>query len=197
MVLSTLNVSAQVALPNWVRSRGLSIYNTVMFGSMTLGSAIWGKIASSVGLQTAHLFAALGVIAAIPLLQRWKLQTGAALDLTPSEHWPAPVATDLVVDRGPVLVTVEYQIGPGDRESFLSAIRHLAGERRRDGAFEWQIFEDVSKDGRFVETFMLISWAEHLRQHERVTNADRKMQELVNRFQVQGSPKVTHLIGAD
>ena len=196
IVLSTLNVSAQVALPNWVRSRGLSIYNTVMFGSMTLGSAIWGKIASSASLQTAHLFAALGVIAAVPLLRGWKLQTGAALDLTPSEHWPAPVA-NLAVDRGPVLVSVEYQIAPGEREGFLSAVRHLAGERRRDGAFDWQIFEDSGKDGRFVEIFMLMSWAEHLRQHDRVTNADRKMQELVNRFQVQGSPNVTHLIGAD
>jgi hypothetical protein len=107
------------------------------------------------------------------------------------------VTTDLAVDRGPVLVTVEYQVASGDQESFLSAIRHLAGERRRDGAFEWQIFEDAGKEGRFVEIFMLISWAEHLRQHDRVTNADRKMQELVNRFQVQGSPRVTHLIGAD
>src|SRR5262249_7291175 len=156
-----------------------------------LGSVIWGKVASLAGLQTAHLFAALGVIAAIPLLRRWKLQTDAALDLTPSEHWPAAVA-NLAVDRGPVLVSVEYQIAPGDRESFLSAIRHLAGERRRDGAFDWQIFENASKDGCFVEIFMLTSWAEHLRQHDRVTNADRKIQELVNRFQVQGSPKVTH-----
>ena len=197
MVLSTLNVSAQVALPSWVRSRGLSIYNTVMFGSMTLGSAIWGKIASSVGLQTAHLIAALGLIAAVPLLQRWKLQTGAVLDLTPSEHWPTPAATNLAIDRGPVLVTVEYQIARDDRENFLSAIRHLAGERRRDGAFEWRIFEDVSNGGRFVEIFMLMSWAEHLRQHERVTNADQKMQELVNRFQVQGLPKVTHLVATD
>ena len=107
------------------------------------------------------------------------------------------MTTDLALDRGPVLVTVEYQIAPDDRQSFLSAIRHLAGERRRDGAFAWQIFEDASKKGCFVEAFMLISWAEHLRQHDRVTNADQKMQELVNRFQVQGAPKVTHLVGAD
>jgi predicted MFS family arabinose efflux permease len=196
IVLTTLNVSTQVALPGWVRGRGLSIYYTVMFGSMTLGSATWGAIASSAGLQTAHLSAALGLIATAALLHPWKLQTGAVLDLTPSGQWPAPVATDLAVDRGPVLVTVEYQVASHDRESFLSAIRHLAGERRRDGAFEWQIFEDASKQGRFVEVFMLVSWAEHLRQHERVTNADRKMQELVNRFQVQGSPKVSHLIAS-
>jgi MFS family permease len=90
VVLATLNVSAQVSLPNWVRGRGLSLYNMVMFGSLTLGSVVWGNFASFVGLPSAHLFAALGTVACIPLLWRWKLKTGAALDLTPSVHWPIP-----------------------------------------------------------------------------------------------------------
>jgi hypothetical protein len=196
-VLATLNVSAQVSLPNWVRGRGLSIYNMVMFGSLTLGSAIWGNVASFVGLPSTHLCAALGTVVFIPLLWPWKLKTGAALNLTPAVHWPNPALSDAVGDdRGPVLVTVEYQINPIDRENFLGAIRHLAGERRRDGAFQWEVFEDPTEAGRFVEVFMLASWAEHLRQHSRVTEADRKMQEAVNRFQMQGAPKVTHLVAA-
>ena len=197
IVLTTLNVSTQVALPSWVRGRGLSIYNTVMFFCLTVGSAIWGKVASWAGLPAAHFLAAVGLVIAVPALWRWKLQTGAALDLTPSRHWPEPVgADDIPFDRGPVLVTVEYQIKLSDREAFLDAISHLAGERRRDGAFDWQIFENPQAEGRFFETFMLPSWAEHLRQHNRVTNADRKMQDLVNRFQIQDAPKVTHLIAA-
>lgn len=197
IVLATLNVSAQVSLPNWVRARGLSMYNMVMFGSLTLGSVVWGNFASFVGLPSAHLFAALGTVACIPLLWRWKLKTGVALDLTPSVHWPNPVlSSDISNDRGPVLVAVEYRINPIDRENFLSAIRHLSGERRRDGAIQWEVFEDATDAGRFVEVFMLASWAEHLRQHSRVTNADKKMQELVNRFQAQDTPKVTHLIAA-
>jgi quinol monooxygenase YgiN len=95
-----------------------------------------------------------------------------------------------------VLVTVEYQIKPADRGPFLDAVAVLAAERRRDGAFDWDVFEDLSQQGHFVETFMLDSWIEHLRQHERVTRADRELQDRVNRYQVDGAPKVTHLIAA-
>jgi MFS family permease len=197
-VLATLNVSAQVALPGWVRGRGLSIFSTVMFGSLTLGSAIWGKVATLAGLPDALTIAALGALITVPLLWPWKLQTGAKVDLTPSMHWPEPVVVmdNIESDRGPVLVTVEYQISPEDRDDFLKAMAELEGERRRDGAFAWNIFEDIAQKGRFLETFMLDSWLEHLRQHERVTDADRNIQESALRFQIHGVPKVTHLIAA-
>jgi quinol monooxygenase YgiN len=197
MVISSVNVSAQVALPDWVRGRGLAIAVTVMFGSLTLGSAIWGQVAGMVGLPAAHFLAAAGAIAAIPLTWRCKLQTGAGVDLTPSMHWPAPVLSqEIENDRGPVLVTVEYRIDPANRQEFLSQLEKLGQERRRDGAFAWDVFEDIAQPGKFVETFKLESWIEHLRQHERVTAADRSAQEVLNRFQVDGAPKVTHLVAA-
>jgi quinol monooxygenase YgiN len=137
-------------------------------------------------------------LAAIPLTWRWKLQAGADIDLTPSMHWPAPLAAqDLEHDRGPVLVTVEYRVNPRDREAFLDALARLGRERRRDGAYSWRVFEDAADDGRLVETFLLESWLEHLRQHERVTNADRLAQEAVQHFQLSGAPKVTHFIAAE
>ena len=196
-VLASLNVSAQVALPEWVRGRGLALYMTVFFGALTLGSAVWGKVAGVVGLPFAHFIAAAGALVVIPLTWRWKLQTGAGVDLTPSMHWPAPITTrEIEHDRGPVLVTVEYRIDSKDRDAFLIALGKLARERRRDGAYAWRVFEDIAEEGRFVETFLVDSWVEHLRQHERVTQADRELQELVNRFQIDGAPKVTHLIAA-
>ena len=196
-VLASLNVSAQVALPEWVRGRGLALYMTVFFGALTLGSAVWGKVAGVVGLPFAHFIAAAGALVVIPLTWRWKLQTGAGVDLTPSMHWPAPITTrEIEHDRGPVLVTVEYRIDSKDRDAFLIALGKLARERRRDGAYAWRVFEDIAEEGRFVETFLVDSWVEHLRQHERVTQADRELQELVNRFQIDGAPKVTHLIVA-
>jgi MFS family permease len=197
VVLATINVSAQVSLPGWVRGRGLSIYGTVMFGALTLGSAVWGEVAALTDIPEALVIAAAGALTAIPLLWRWKLNIGADLDLAPSLHWPNPIlSAEVDADRGPVLVTVEYQIKPADRGPFLDAIAVLAAERRRDGAFDWDVFEDLSQQGHFVETFMLDSWIEHLRQHERVTHADRELQDRVNRYQVDGAPKVTHLIAA-
>jgi MFS family permease len=197
-VLSAFNVSAQVALPGWVRGRGLSIFTTVMFGGLTLGSAIWGKVAALTSLPVAHFIAAAGALCAIPLLWRWKLQTGARVDFTPSMHWPQPtLSQDIEADRGPVLVTVEYRVDSAERAVFVDAVVQLSQERRRNGAFEWGLYEDAALAGRFIETFLLDSWIDHLRQHERVTQADRVRQEAVGRFQAEGFPKVTHLIAAD
>jgi hypothetical protein len=196
--LATLSVSAQVALPDWVRARGLALYTTVFFGCLTLGSAAWGEVAVLVGLANAHFLAAAGAVAAIALTWRWKLQTGAGLDLSPSMHWPAPLtAQPIENDRGPVLVTVEYLIAPDEREPFLEALARLEHGRRRDGAYAWGVFEDAAHPGRVLETFLIESWMEHLRQHERVTKADRLLQEEVRRFDRSGNPKVTHFIAAD
>ena len=195
-VLTSLNVSAQMALPAWVRGRALAIYVTVMFGALSLGSVIWGQAAASLGLGPAQFIAAAGCAATVPLLARWKLQTAKGLDLSPSMHWPAPITTgDFSADRGPVLVMVTYQIDPKNREPFLRALENAGRERRRDGAYRWRVFEDPSERGRFVETFMSDSWVDHLRQHERVTKADRVLEEAARSFQVGDGPLTTHLIG--
>jgi quinol monooxygenase YgiN len=91
-------------------------------------------------------------------------------------------------------VTVRYRVRAEDCDAFLRAVRQLSYERRRDGAFDWDVFEDLSQPGTFLETFMLDSWTEHLRQHERVTQADRVLQAEVNRFHIEGSPEVSHFL---
>jgi hypothetical protein len=95
-----------------------------------------------------------------------------------------------------VLVTVEYRIRLENRGAFLAAIGNLAPQRGRAGAYDWCVFEDAADEGRFVETFYVDSWLEHLRQHERVTHADRAVQDAVQRLHTEGVPKVTHLIAA-
>ena len=196
-VLATLNVSVQVSLPDWVRGRGLAMFVTVFFGAMTAGSFLWGQLASGLGLPTAHFAAAAGAVVGIALTWSWKLQSGAAVDLAPSMHWPAPILViDANADRGPVLVTVEYRIDPERRESFLAAISGLEQQRRRDGAYSWDVFEDAAATGRFLETFMVASWLEHLRQHQRVTNADRVVQDAIREFGAATEPMVTHFIAA-
>jgi hypothetical protein len=83
-----------------------------------------------------------------------------------------------------------------DRHPFLDALERVAAQRRRDGAFAWGVFEDAAEPGRFVETFLVESWLEHLRQHERVTKADHFSEERVHRFLLQPE-KITHLISAE
>jgi hypothetical protein len=195
--VSSLNVSAQVALPEWVRGRGLAVYVTVMFGALTMGSAIWGQLAVVAGLPAALLAAAAGAIFGVLCTWRWKLQTGVDVDFSPSMQWPDPVTTHAIEpDRGPVLVTVEYRIDPKNRKAFLHALGHYSRERRRDGAYDWGIFEDPADDGRFIETFLTDSWLEHLRSHRRVTKGDLVAEQAVRRFQIGGAPKTTHLVSA-
>jgi MFS family permease len=197
-VLSTLNMSVQAALPEWVRARGLAVFVVFFFGALSIGSALWGYLAGVIGLANTHFVAAGGILVTLPLTWRWKLLTALGADLAPSMHWPAPIgAHEVDADRGPVMVMVEYRIDPGNRKQFLAALDRVEQERRRDGAYAWSVFEDAAEEGRMIETFLVESWIEHLRQHERVTNADRLIEEKVNRYQIHGTPKVTHLIAAD
>jgi MFS family permease len=198
-VLATLNVSAQMALPSWVRGRGLAVFAIIQFGSMSAGSAMWGQTAGWLGLPAAHLIAATALLIAVPLLWPWKLQTGAEVDMSPSLHWPAPVISgDAAADRGPVLVTVDYRVLLQNEQAFLEAMTVLKQERRRDGAYSWSLHQDAAIPERFVETFELSSWHEHLRQHERVTEADRQHQERITGLLAPGTtPVVNHLIAPD
>ena len=198
-VLSSLNVSAQMALPAWVRSRGLAVNLAVFFGSMALGSIVWGWLAGTAGIAGTLLTAAVGALAGIAASWPWKLLGSGTLDLSPSAHWPVPILGEgLSGEGGPVLVTVEYEIDPSEAAAFMSAITALSHERRRDGAFFWQVFADAENPRRRVETFMLETWLDHLRQHERVTEADRELQQQVLAFhRGKAPPRVTHLIAAN
>lgn len=195
-VLSSLNLSAQTALPDWVRARGLAVFLTVFFGTMAAGSLLWGQVATHLGIPAALSIAAAGALAAIPLTWRFKLGQGEALDLTPSLHWPAPVVSvEPAHDRGPVLVEVEYEIAAEDVHGFLQALYRLSDQRYRDGAVEWGVFEDAETPGRYLETFRLPSWLEHLHQHGRVTRADQLLQEAVAAFHRGATkPRVRHLL---
>jgi predicted MFS family arabinose efflux permease len=197
IMLTSLNVSAQVALPDWVRGRGLAILLTAIFGAMTVGSAVWGQIAGVAGLPIAHFVAAAGALLAIPLTWRWKLQTAIGIDLTPAMHWHKPVANHKVENNeGPVLVTVEYRIDPKDRVAFIEALDELSHERKRDGGFAWGLFEDTIDKGRFLETFLIESWLELMHQHERVTNADRLFEDEIRRM-LANDPHITRLMACE
>jgi len=195
-VLAVLNVSAQTVLPDWVRGRGLAVYVTVFFGALTIGSALWGFAAERLGLPAAHFLAGGGAFIALWVTRRWPLQSGPAADLTPSMHWPEPVlAAGVDQDAGPVLVTIEYHVAAENREAFLAALVPLCRERRRDGAYDWNVFEDTTHPERMIETFLTDSWLDHLRQHQRVTRADRAAEERVQRL-AREPPRVTHYIAA-
>jgi len=197
-MMASLNGAAQTAVPAWVRARALGMYLLVFQGGLGLGSALWGVVAQHVGVSIALASSAVGAVLGLAAILRWPLRAIPTLDVTPSPHWPEP-HLDIVPapDEGPVRVDVEYRVDPAQSDAFVNAIRDLEVIRRRDGAVSWAVFEDPRQQGRYVETFIVESWVEHLRQHERVTVDDRTLQDRIRVFHIADTPPVvTHLIAA-
>src|SRR5690242_1564799 len=196
-VLSSLQVAAQISVPAWVRGRGLSLYLMVFSAGLTLGSLLWGWVATHAGIPAALLISAAGAVLSALAVRRFNLGSGPMPDLAPSYHWPHPTAVEEPdTDRGPVLITVEYEIALDQREAFLDAMQQLGAIRRRDGAFGWGIFENIATPGCYIEIFQDASWVDHLRQHERVTREDQRVQEIVHQFHIGSAPpRVSHYIG--
>ncbi|WON77713.1 MFS transporter [Serratia sp. UGAL515B_01] len=193
--LTTLNGVAQAILPNWVRGRSLAVYLTVFNGAMTVGSLGWGALAEVVGIPLSLLAGAGGLVVVGLIAHLLKLPSGEA-DLEPSHHWPEPLTTSPIEhDRGPVLLQVEYRIDIKDRPEFLKALARLSAERRRDGAYMWGVAEDSANPELILEWFHVESWAEHMRQHRRVSKAGADVQAEVLRFnQSEQPPIVRHFL---
>jgi MFS family permease len=195
--VSLIGALIQNLAPDWVRARVLAIYLLVFQGSVALGSAAWGALAQRAGIGTALMCAGIGTIATTALALFAKLPEANA-DLNPWNHWRLPVVVKEVtaeLEGGPVLVTSEYMVPAQHREEFLRAIHQFERVRRRDGATRWGIFHDTEVADRYLEIFLVASWAEHLRQHERLTQADRDLEQRLLSYPVK-APNVRHLIYA-
>jgi MFS family permease len=195
--MSLVSALMQSLAPDWVRARVLAVFMLVTQGSLALGSAVWGAVGERAGIETALLWAGAGAIAttALALVSRLPDATG---DFSPWNHWRLPAILAGVepgLDEGPVLITVEYFVDPSRTGAFIEAMHEYERVRRRDGASRWGIFHDTEVADRYVETFLVSSWAEHLRQHERQTQADRALEDRLQAC-VRGVPRVHHLISA-
>jgi MFS family permease len=194
--ISLINALVQNLAPDWVRARVLAVFILVYQGSYALGTAAWGAVAQRSGVVTALVYAGVGTIASAAISLFARLPDSTA-DLSPWNHWRMPVVIKEVganVEQGPVLVTIEYTVMPKHRAEFVDAMHAYGRMRRRDGAYRWAIFRDTEVSDRYLEIFLVNSWAEHLRQHERQTQADRELEGRIYSY-LSGEPVVRHLIG--
>ncbi|HEY4710900.1 MAG TPA: MFS transporter [Candidatus Acidoferrales bacterium] len=193
--IALINALVQNLAPDWVRARVLAIFILVYQGSYALGTVVWGAVAQRASVRTALVFAGIGTIATIVVSAFEKLPDSTA-DLSPWNHWRMPVVVKEVgpdLAQGPVLVTVDYAVIPKRTAEFLEAMHEYSRMRRRDGAFRWGIYRDTEVADHYLEVFLVNSWAEHLRQHDRQTQADRELEERLQSY-VAAAPTVRHLI---
>lgn len=194
-VLSTLNVGAQRSAAKWVKARALAVYLTVFFGSMTLGSAIWGQLASHFSIPASLCVATVGMLLASLTVLRWQLNKDPDLNLDIRDIDSNAQALDISHERGPVMVMYEYLIDPEDVSRFVVCIQEIRRVRVRGGALSWSVYEDIQRPGVFVESFVVGTWIEHLRQLERHTVNDLLIQSKVQAFHRGGHlPEARYLI---
>jgi MFS family permease len=191
-VMATFNTATQSSAPPWVRSRAVALHTVSALGSFAIGSAFWGAVSGVAGLAVALSLAALAMTAGIVLARWFPLRMGDAQEVT-----PVALFEDLYIkqpplpDDGPVSVEVAYCIRPGEAEEFLHAVSQLRASRRRDGATLWRVYRDLGDPSRYVERFIVASWADYLHQRARATLADQDVEERVREFLRDGAAVTT------
>jgi hypothetical protein len=196
-VFASLSAGTQTSAPAWVRARAVATNLVTTQASLALGSVVWGALASASGTPVALSISAGVMMLLYMLSRRVRVELGNEADVTMGVQ---PPELNLVVepmpDDGPVLIQIEYHVAPEHHRAFLHAIRAIEVVRRRNGAASWRVFRDVENEERFVERFVITSWAEYTRQRSRMTVTDRELQDRVSQLNRPGVPiRVSRFLG--
>ena len=186
-VANSLTVAAQMSLPDWVRARGMSVYQMALMGSTAAGAALWGQVATMSSIGVALAVSAVTGSVTMLAAQRLKIDRGTEDELTPSRVLQAPEMQG-PPRAGRILVRVEYRIDPARAGEFLGLMQESRRSRLRQGALEWQLLHDVNEPGRYVEQIIDSSWTEHLRRFDRISAADHALRDRRLAFHIGEEP---------
>jgi quinol monooxygenase YgiN len=193
-VANSLTVAAQMALPDWVRARGMSIYQMALMGSTAAGAALWGQVATWTGIHDALAIASVSSVVLMALAQRVVVDRGIEEDLTPSNVFKAPQA-QVPPRQGRIQVNIEYRIDPARSAEFMELMQESRRSRMSQGALDWQVLQDLYDPARVVEQITDESWTEHLRRFDRVTAADVQLRDRKLAFHIgEDPPRVTRFV---
>ncbi|NUZ06270.1 MFS transporter [Piscinibacter koreensis] len=187
--MSTFNTATQTSAPPWVRARAVALHVLSSLGSFAIGSAVWGALSGLIGLTVALTIAATLMTLTVLLARLYPLRMGEAPDVTQVVTlWDdIGIADEPAPEAGPVAVEIGYRVRPDDVAAFLDAATQLRGPRRRDGATFWRLYRDLAEPTRYVERFIVTSWADYLHQRARATLADQELEALVRSYLEPGA----------
>jgi MFS family permease len=186
-VMSTFNTATQTSVPLWVRARALAMHTLCALGSFAICSAFWGALSDITSLSFALSVAAACMAAGLLLARPFPLRMGEAEDVTLATRWDDFfVADEPAPEAGPVAVELGYRVAAEHSEQFLDALAQLRAPRKRDGATFWRAYRDLSDPSRYVERFIVTSWADYLHQRSRATLADQELEQRVRSYLLPG-----------
>ena len=195
-VMSTYNTATQTSVPPGVRARATSMHTLCALGSFAIDSAFWGALSDILGLTPALLVGAAAMAAGLFLAKPFPLRMSGITEVT-----QVPLSQDLFVahepdpEAGPVAVEIGYRVQPEAVAAFLEDVSLLRGPRRRDGATFWRVYRDLSDPARYVERFIVTSWADYLHQRSRATLADGELEaHLLKHLRDGEAPSMQHYI---
>ncbi|VWX59753.1 Arabinose ABC transporter permease [Burkholderiales bacterium 8X] len=196
-VANSLSVSAQLALPDWVRARGMSMYQMAIMGASAFGAALWGQIAELSSLPVSLAISAVTGVAVMLAALRWVTDQGGEDDDTApaSRGWTAGPPAAAPEENGRVLISIEYLIDPARATAFQAVMQQTRRARISQGAIAWELLHDITEPGRYVEQVVDESWTEHLRRFHRATAADMALRERRLAFHIgEELPVVTRYV---
>ena len=191
-VMSTFNTATQTSAPQWVRARATAMHTLCALGSFAIGSAFWGALSSLVGLPGTLSIAAGCMFGGLLLARPFPLRMGEATEVSQVAPWEDLfIAQEPAPEAGPVAVEIAYRIRIAETDAFLEAVTQLRAPRRRDGATIWRLYRDLGDPSRYVERFIVTSWADYLHQRARTTAADHELELVVRSFLQDGESVTT------
>jgi MFS family permease len=196
-ILATLNATAQLLAPAWVRGRIMSLYTLAFLGLLPVGSILAGAVADLTSAGTAlvalsTVTVGLGLVVArlpLPILE------DVVSPRPPEDHHAPHTGTEVI--GGPVMVVNTWHVDARDREPFLVIMDELRRVRLRTGAFRWRLYRAVDDPHRLTELFVLPSWEQHLRQHDRLDAEAADVIARARSFDRSDGPLTRHLVAVD
>jgi MFS family permease len=189
-VANSLSVSAQLALPDWVRARGMSMFQMAIMGASAFGAALWGQIATVSSLQASLLIAAVTGVLMMGAALRYVVDGGVDDDVSPAAPGWADVPPHAPPGEGRLVIMVEYLIDPARAAAFQLVMQQTRRTRLSEGAIGWELLHDIAEPGRYIEEIIDESWTGHLRRFHRATAADLALRERRLAFHLGDGPPI-------
>jgi MFS family permease len=199
LTLATLNATAQLMSPAWIRGRAMSIYTLAFAGVLPLGSIASGSVADVIGTPGSLVVFCSGAVILGLLTPRFHIPHVDEVEAPEFTESRDPVVShdEGSFEGGPVIVLNTWQIDDGRFDEFTALMNQVRLVRLRTGAYRWRLFRNTSDPTRLTELMVLSSWEEHMAQHRRIDDAAVDLLRRARSYDVGDGPITSHLIAID